>query len=461
MMMGLRAAGRGSGQSGDADAAAKEEWAYSAGLQIWLFGLALMKFEQFRRLMNKLEAPAENLPYAPINQIGHMRQLPTSDSMMPFTPNVDTLYSGSILELKDRPMVFTAPAMPDRYWSLELADAFLANLPYLGTRVTGREAGAWLIVGPHWEGEVPDGLTLYRCPTNSVMIALRVRIEGPWDTEAVVTLQHGFRLTTLENYLGGTMKPAPRYDAGEPDGATHDLAFFTTLCRLLADNPPYERDRPIVEMMKVLGLTPGAVIDPDSIDPDFRRGLVRASETGPSVIGWRVKYRGTKSPTYWGVDLRGGSYGTDYLSRAEGAVQGLFVHDAEECEYFHAYHDGSGQLLNGSNTYRIHFAADQIPPVHPFGFWSITAYTPMYMLIPNEHHRYSVQSSDRDLVLNPDGSLDIAVGPAAPAENLANWIATTPGELFRLNMRVYLPQDPMLDEKTVLHFLPPIERTNA
>jgi DNA sulfur modification protein DndE len=254
------------------------------------------------------------------------------------------------------------------------------------------------------------------------------------------------------------MKPAPRYDAGSPDQATHDVAFFTTLCSLLADNPPYERDKPIVELMNVLGLRPGATISPDSLDPDFRRGLVRAAEDGPSIIGWRVKYRGVKSPTYWGVDLRGGSYGTDYLSRAEGAVQGLFVHDAEECEYFHSYHDGNGELLNGTHTYQLHFAVDQVPPVKRFGFWSITAYTPMYLLIPNEFGRYSVQSSDSDLRFNDDGSLDIMVGPTPPSGGISNWIATTPDELFRLNMRVYLPDDPMRSPDSVHHFLPPIMR---
>ena len=85
----------------------------------------------------------------------------------------------------------------------------------------------------------------------------------------------------------------------------------------------------------------------------------------------------------------------------------------------------------------------------------------MYMLIPNEHHRYSVQSSDPGLVKNTDGSLDIAIGPTPPAANLANWIATPPGEVFRLNMRVYLPEDVMLKEDTVTHFLPGIQPTNS
>lgn len=33
----------------------KEDWASSVGVQIWLYGLTLMKFEQVRWLMNQLE----------------------------------------------------------------------------------------------------------------------------------------------------------------------------------------------------------------------------------------------------------------------------------------------------------------------------------------------------------------------------------------------------------------------
>ena len=75
---------------------------------------------------------------------------------------------------------------------------------------------------------------------------------------------------------------------------------------------------------------------------------------------------------------------------------------------------------------------DDSQPTSFLGRWTGPAYT--RERVTNN----LVPAGQAVLVLNPDGSLDIAVGPAAPAENLANWIATTPGELFRLNMRVYL-----------------------
>jgi len=463
MIAGLRAAAVTEAADAEAlDAAAREEWAYVAGLQIWIFGLPLMRTEQLRRLMMQLETPMETLPYAPPNMLGHMRAIPTSDSDLPFTPNVDTLYSGSVIELADNPMVFRAPAMPDRYWSLQVGDAFYSNLPYLGTRATGTAGGVWLFVAPDWDGEVPDGAVLYRSESNTITIALRIRIEGSQDTEAVARAQHGFKLTTLDSYLAGEERPA---EPGKPPSMpldTHDVRYFTTLCRLLKYNPPYDRDAAMVALMDVLGLVPGADIDADSIDPAVRRGLVRAAEQGPKTIAWKVKYRGKKSQSMWNVDLTGGTYGCDYLARAEGAIQGLFVHDPIECTYFHTYHDGDGNPLDGAGNYTMRFEKDQIAPTHPFGFWSITGYGTSYTLIPNNHGRYSVQSSDRDLVVDDDGGITVHVGPDAPVNGaMANWVATEPARPFRLNYRIYLPQDPILNLDTVESYLPPVVRSAA
>ncbi len=438
------------------DAHAREEWAYAAGLQIWVFGLPLMRTELIRRGSARLKEPMETLPFAPINQLGHMRALPTAESDLPFTPNVDTLYSGAIIELADGPLIFKAPAIADRYWSLEIADAYLSNLPYLGTRTTGQAAGVWLLAAPSWDGEVPPGVELYPCPTVTIVLALRIRAEGTEEVQNLAAIQDRFCLTPLKNYLAGSEEPAEPRRTPEVPRESHDLAYFTTLCRLLKRNPPYERDASIKALMEVIGLPPGADVDPDRIDPAVRRGLVRAASEAPNIISWKVKYRGNKNAAMWNVDLTGGTYGTDYLARAEGCIQGLFVHDPIECTYFHTYHDGAGNPLNGSNSYALRFGPDQIARTGELGFWSITGYGTRFTLIPNEPHRYAVQSSDPNLMRDPDGGITIIVGPHAPEGHLSNWVATEPGQPFRLNYRVYLPDPEMIDARRVDHFLPPV-----
>ncbi len=104
----------------------------------------------------------------------------------------------------------------------------------------------------------------------------------------------------------------------------------------------------------------------------------------------------------------------------------------------------------------LRFAPDQVAEPEPFGFWSITAYNPGFMLVENDHVRYSVQSSDPGLVRDDDGGFTLYTGPE-PHEHRSNWVATKPGELFRLNYRVYLPTASMIaSPDAVAQYLPPV-----
>jgi hypothetical protein len=90
------------------DARSEEEWAYSVGIQNYVFGLPLVIFERERSLRLDpvaLEKARKFAPAAPLNQIGHMKTLATADDVMPYTLNNDTVYSGALLELADEPII--------------------------------------------------------------------------------------------------------------------------------------------------------------------------------------------------------------------------------------------------------------------------------------------------------------------------------------------------------------------
>ena len=105
--------------------------------------------------------------------------------------------------------------------------------------------------------------------------------------------------------------------------------------------------------------------------------------------------------------------------------------------------DAQGNALNGKHAYRIHFAADQLPPVN--AFWSITAYGTDNLLIDNPDHRYAVGSLS-SLTPNADGSIDIWIQASPPAKGMdKNWLPVQPSEDFLLNARLYWPQAQALD----------------
>ncbi len=447
------------------DAQAEEQWAYSVGIQNYVFGLPLTILERERALRldpAALEKAKKFAPAAPINQVGHMKNLATADDVMPYTPNNDTVYSGALLELRDEPMILTVPDIPDRYWSVEVADAYTNNLFYLGTRATGGKGGNHAFVGPNWNGALPEGVIEHRVPTNTVMLAVRIGVipGDPADLAKVNAEQERFEITSLSNWADPARHgqaampppgPLPHYEG--------ELAWFQTLADLLIDNPPPPGNEAAVELLRRGGIIVGAPMDIGALSEPTRRGLARAAVDGPAIMKWKVKYRGTPYPTRWN-NLRPGDYGVDYFDRAAGALEGLFVHDRDEAEYFSTYEDGDGQLLDGSHTYRLHFNADQIPPTLPGGFWSITMYGTDFQLVKNPVNRFSIGDRTPGLAMNPDGSLDIYIQNQEPTEHASNWLPSPASGLFRLNYRIYLPEGDAKDPAALGKYLPPITKTN-
>lgn len=446
------------------DATCEEQWAYSVGIQNYVFGLPLMILERERILRLDpvaLEKAKKYAPAAPINQIGHMKRLATADDVMPYTPNNDTVYSGVALELRDEPMILTAPDITDRYWSVEVADAYTNNLFYVGTRATGGAGGHHAFVGPGWTGVLPSGLVEHVVPTNSVMLAIRIGVipGDAADLAKVNAAQEQFTVTSLSNWSD----PARHGQATAPDLAPRpryagDLAFFQTVADLLIENPPPPGNDAAVELLRRGGITVGSPMDVSALSEPMCRGLARAAIDGAQIMKWKVKFRGTPYPTRWN-NLRPGRYGVDYFDRAAGALQGLFVHDRDEAEYFSTYEDGDGDLLDGSRDYVLHFDADQIPPTLPNGFWSITMYGTDFQLVKNPIDRFAIGDRTPGLTRNSDGSIDIPIQNRQPAEHVENWLPSPPAGLFRLNYRVYLPQGDAKEPALLGKYLPPVIKT--
>ena len=70
------------------------------------------------------------------------------------TPNSDTPYSQLGLDLRAEPMVLTMPAVEKgRYYTAEVNDLYTFISGYIGSRVTGNEAGDYMIAGPDWKAK--------------------------------------------------------------------------------------------------------------------------------------------------------------------------------------------------------------------------------------------------------------------------------------------------------------------
>lgn len=443
------------------DAEAREEMAYAYALQAYVFTYPLIITERERLRREGLTAPVANEPAAPINQLGHMTRLAGAKGDLPYSPNNDTVYTGIALDLTQGPIILRMPAIKDRYVSVQVADAYIENQPYLySTRVNGGEALDIAFVGPGWKGQLPAGVAEARMPTNLTSVAVRIAVHGDDDLGNVRRYQDAMSLTALADWKGGPSgSPPPRPAPRARTAYSGDFAYFRTVADLMADNPPPAKHVAMLAMMRRIGLVPGKPFDPDKLDPATRAGILRAEKEGPRIIDLIRRTRGTPTATGWTANRAALANDFDYPTRAGNALVGLMGNDPEEALYFNNFFGSDGQALGGGRAYRLHFKPGDIPQTDALGFWSLTLYdAKRFQFIDNPLNRYALGSRD-NLLRNPDGSVDIYVQPTAPGgEKNRNWLPSPASADFKLTMRIYMPTPALVTAYRQSSLLvPPIE----
>ena len=126
----------------------------------WVFGLPLVYIDIQADVSSHVTKP--DATRAPANQFVHYRAFPDAANKTIVGLNVDTLYSLAQLDLSKEPMVLSVPAMGDRFWIMQIIDAW-NNVPHApGSRTLGGKGGNFALVGPGWTGTLPEGVTELR-----------------------------------------------------------------------------------------------------------------------------------------------------------------------------------------------------------------------------------------------------------------------------------------------------------
>ncbi|MBR4501337.1 MAG: DUF1254 domain-containing protein [Clostridia bacterium] len=385
---------------------------------------------------------------APVNQAGHARTLATARFRQVVTPNVDTLYTQIFFDLSDDALVIRKPAA-ERYLTFQVMDAWSDTVAMLGAGADTMDERVYLLTGPCFEGEIPEGMTRVDIPTNIGWIIGRTVCFGPEDLENVYDLQAQMDVRTLALYLSGEDQPRGTY-VPENDGVPFRIAaglgpkaFFDRVNELLVLNPAYPEDAGELEAFEAIGVGPGLVFDPAILGDGVGERWQAMIAALPAEL--------TVSSASFLIDngafrFMGGPisrFGKEYDYRALVAIGGFGANPADAAVYMRAGSDDEGDELNGRYSYTLHFEPGALPPVTENGFWSVTAYGDDDFLIDNPIDRYAV--CDRTaFVLNPDGSLDILVQSEKPEEGTDNWLPVGK-EAFHLFLRIYLPQAQVLD----------------
>src|SRR5215469_3996228 len=130
--------------------------------------------------INTLYTEPQNLFAKPL----HTLLPPGSSNLMTVGVNCDTLLTVGWLDLSKGSQVLHVPDFSGRYYSVQFTDPFNVDFAYVGTRVTGTQAGDYLITGPGWQGSVPQGMRRISSSYNSVLALGRILVYNDSDLPA-------------------------------------------------------------------------------------------------------------------------------------------------------------------------------------------------------------------------------------------------------------------------------------
>jgi hypothetical protein len=389
----------------------------------------------------------------PMNQLVSEARVFTPEDKAVQTPNSDTPYSFFGADLRTEPLVLTVPEIDaKRYYSIQFVDAYTFNFHYVGSRTTGNGAGKFLLAGPGWKGEKPEGIKeVITSETNLVLGIYRTQLFGPDDLDNVKTIQAGYKLESLSEYLG-TAAPiaAAAFDYVEPLSKeaqkTSPEAFGVLNFILTAYCPTVPSEAALMARFAKINVGPGRAFDLSAFSPKVQQAIKDGI-----ADAWREFDEFKKKKIDTGEITSGELFGTreflknNYLYRMAAAVLGIYGNSEQEALYPLYSEDANGEKLDGSNRYTVRFAPGELPPVH--AFWSLTMYElPESLLVANPIDRYLINSPMLpNLEKDADGGLTLYIQHDSPGkEKESNWLPAPQGP-FMMAMRLYWPKNEALD----------------
>jgi hypothetical protein len=392
----------------------------------------------------------------PMNSFANVGSFPTADMRVVVRPNFDTLYSSGWLDLTKEPVIVSVPDTDGRYYLLPMLDMWTDVFASPGWRTTGTKEGTFLIKPLGWSRKgtqaLPKGVQQITAPTPYVWIIGRTKTDGPADYDAVHKIQAGFKITPLSQWGKEPVPPKvdidPAIDMKTPPKEQVDTMpaakYFAYAAELLKLHPPHLTDQPILARLKRAGFQRGKRFDLDQADAVVKSAFESAPKDAQALMAWKLPTL-ARVANGWSMNTDTmGVYGNYYLKRAIVALEGLGANLPDDAVYPLNLADNTGQPLDGTNNYTIHFAKGETPPAD--AFWSITLYDLQGFQVANALNRFAV-SSWMPFKTNADGSLDLYFQNESPGgDKEANWLPAPKGP-FNLTMRIYAPKAEVLTGK--------------
>ena len=332
------------------------------------------------------------------NQLHSSPRVFTPEDKAIQTPNSDTPYSMIGMDLRAEPIVLTVPAIEKE----PLLTASSSSTPTRTTSTTSAaarpatKAAVFLIAGPNWKGEAPQGVKkVIRSETELVLAPIARSSSTPATSK---TSRRSRPATRRRRSRRFSVNQRPRR-ARRSTSSSRSISEAEVVAGVLQRpefrpevRPTVPSETDLMARFAKIGVGAGKTFDASGLSPEVQDSD-RAGHGRRLGRIWRTLQKRIDAKEVTSGEM----FGTreflknNYLYRMAAAVLGIYGNSKQEAMYPVYAVDADGQKLDGSNRYTLRFAPGQLPPVN--AFWSLTMYEmPSSLLVANPINRYLINS---------------------------------------------------------------------
>jgi len=371
------------------------------------------------------------------------------------TGNLSTPYILQFTSLKDGPLVVEYPAGMTAGGFIDLWQRPVADTGLTGP--DGGKGGTYVVVGPDDDPKAYEkpGVFVVQSATNVILFGARVLDPDPaYSARFKSSLKmgrHGAPLATCPFIEGRDVE----WSATAPRG----LAYWQVLWEAIQGEPVRAVDKAWMAMLLPLGIEKGKPFRPDARQESI---LLRGAAMG-ELMARNLQVNPRFAEPYWKgthwyksfdftipqetdtrveLDERT-TWFYEAVTSSEGMVNPVV---GKGQVYMTTKRDSKGNALRADRTYRLH-VPKEVPVAQ---FWAVTLYSENtrrpYDNGGTEARSINLGSKTKDLKANADGSVDLFIGPEAPAGFEKNFLKTVGEDGWFVYFRLYAPLQPFFDK---------------